>query len=66
MKDHADRQAAVYTHKASASGTLPFEHEKVQQLVREHVHGQAHTNGVESFRSLLKRGSYGTFQELGQ
>ncbi len=64
LKDHADRQARVYTDAASASETLPFEHESVKHSVSEYVRGQAHTNGVESFWSMLKRGYYGTFHKL--
>ena len=64
MKDHADLQATVYTDDASAYETLPFEHESVRHSVSEYVRGQAHTNGVESFWSMLKRGYYGTFHKF--
>ena len=64
VKDHADRQATVYTDDASAYETLPFEHQAVQHSVSEYVRGQAHTNGVESFWSMLKRGYYGTFHKF--
>ena len=63
-KDHADRQATVYTDEASSYEALPFEHESVKHSVSEYVRGQAHTNGVESFWSMLKRGYYGTFHKL--
>ena len=65
VQDHADRQATVYTDEARAYETLPFEHESVKHSVSEYVRGQAHTNGVESFWSMLKRGYYGTFHKLG-
>ena len=64
VKDHADRQATVYTDEASAFETLPFEHESVKHSVSEYVRGQAHTNGVGSFWSMLRRGYYGTFHKL--
>ena len=64
VKDHADRQAGVYTDEARAYERLPFEHESVNHSVGEYVSGQAHTNGVESFWSMLKRGYYGTFHKL--
>ena len=38
--------------------------EGVRHSVGEYVRGQAHTNGVESFWSLLKRGYVGTFHKL--
>ena len=64
VQDHADRQATVYTDEARAYETLPFEHESVKHSVSEYVRGQAHTNGVESFWSMLKRGYCGTFHKL--
>ena len=64
VKDCADAQASVYTDDASAYDALPFEHESVQHSVSEYVRGQAHTNGVESFWSMLKRGYIGTLHEL--
>ena len=39
-------------------------HRAVKHSVGEFVKDQAHTNGIESFRSLLKRGYYGTRQGL--
>ena len=30
----------------------------------EYVRGQAHTNGVESFWAVLKRGYYGTYHKM--
>ena len=39
-------------------------HETVKHSVGEYVRGKAHTNGVESFWSLLKRSYVGTFHKL--
>ena len=64
VKDHADRQSTVYTDEASTYETLPFEDQSVKHSVGESVCGQAHTNGVESFWSPLRRGYYGTFHKL--
>ena len=36
----------------------------VKHSVSEYVTGQAHTNGIESFWSLLKRGYYGTYHKM--
>ena len=41
-----------------------YKHEVVHHSLGEYVRGQAHTNGVESFWALLKRGYYGTFHKL--
>src|SRR5260370_34540750 len=37
-----------------------FQHEVVDHAV-EYVHGRVHTNGLENFWSLLKRGLNGTY-----
>ena len=39
-------------------------HEAVKHSIGEYVRGQAHTNGIESFWSMLKRGYYGTYHKL--
>ena len=39
-------------------------HETVHHSVGEYVRGQAYTNGVESFWSMLKRGYYGTYHKI--
>ncbi len=39
-------------------------HRAVKHSVGEFVKDQAHTNGIESFRSLLKRGYYGTRHKM--
>ena len=41
-----------------------FYHEKVNHNVAEYVRGQAHTNGVESFWSMLKRAHIGMFHKM--
>ena len=40
---------------------MDFEHKKVRHSVREYVNSRVHTQGIESFWSMLKRGYYGTF-----
>ncbi len=35
-----------------------------QDAVKEYVNGQAHTNGIESFWAMLKRGYYGTYHRM--
>jgi transposase-like protein len=41
-------------------------HEAVNHSAREYVRGLAHTNGVEGFFSLLKRGVVGTFHHVSE
>ena len=38
--------------------------ESVKHSVGEYVRGQAHTNGIESFWSMLKRGYVGTYHHM--
>ena len=53
--------ATVYTDEASAYHRLNRIHEAVKHGTEEYVRGQAHTNGIESFWSMLKRGYIGTY-----
>ena len=55
--------AMVYTDEAMAYRGLP-NHETVGHRVGEWVNGQAHTNGLESFWSMLKRGYHGTYHHM--
>ena len=57
--EHADAFTQVYTDDATAYRGLPFRHETVQHSVQQYVRGMAHTNGVESFWSMLKRAHKG-------
>ena len=40
---------------------MGFDHDSVNHSVSEYVDGQVHTNGIESFWAMLKRGYHGTF-----
>ena len=43
---------------------MPFDHESVRHSVGEYVDGMAHTNGIESFWSMLKRAHKGTYHKI--
>ena len=64
--DHAAKGATVYTDDHSGYQGMPFEHETVKHSVSEYVNGMAHTNGIESFWSLLKRGYHGTYHHMSE
>jgi transposase-like protein len=64
IMEHADGpDTKIYTDDALTYHVLP-NHETVKHSVGEYVRGKAHTNGVESFWSMLKRAHTGTFHKL--
>ena len=58
--------ATVFTDEASAYQGMPFDHEAVNHSAGEYVRGMAHTNGIESFWAMLKRGYQGTFHHFSE
>ena len=65
VDDRVAKGATVYTdeHKAYP-GMIGVVHETVCHSVGEYVRDQAHTNGIESFWALLKRGYHGTYHHM--
>ena len=63
VMDNVKPGARVYTDDHGGYKGLP-NHEAVKHSVAEYVNGQAHTNGIESFWSLLKRGYHGTYHRI--
>ena len=63
VRAHTAEGAKVYTDEARAYDGLE-NREAVKHSVAEYVRGMAHTNGVESFWSMLKRAHKGTFHKL--
>ena len=64
VTEHAAPDATVYTDDAAAYTGMSFEHKSVRHSVGEYVRDMAHTNGVESFWSMLKRAHKGTFHKI--
>lgn len=69
VEDQVKHGTTVYTDEATAYSNLTnifngIEHETVNHSVSQYVDDQAHTNGVESFWALLKRGYHGTFHHM--
>ena len=58
--------ATVYTDDHGGYQGMPFEHETVKHSISEYVNGMAHTNGIESFWALLKRGYHGTYHHMSE
>lgn len=53
--------ATVYTDDFASYINIPFPHFAVKHSVGEYVRDNAHTNGIESFWSMLKRAFHGTY-----
>ena len=64
VSDHAVEGATVYTDDHGGYQGMPFEHETVKHSISEYVNGMAHTNGIESFWALNKRGYHGTYHHM--
>ena len=62
--ERAAKGATIHTDDHGGYQGMPFEHETVKHSVSEYVNGMAHTNGIESFWSMLKRGYHGTFHHI--
>ena len=62
--DTAKPGATIYTDEAQAYVGMPFIHESVKHSVSEYVRGNAHTNGIESFWSMLARGYVGVYHKM--
>ena len=57
--------STVYTDDAAAyKGMTDVDHKAVKHSVGEYVRGMAHTNGMESFWAMLKRGYVGTYHKM--
>ena len=66
VEDNTTDDAMVYSDGAGAYTHLDRRHEAVRHDAGEYVRGQAHTNGIESFWSMLKRGYQGTFYHMSE
>ena len=64
VADSAADGATVYTDDAAAYRGMPFDHASVRHSVGEYVSGMAHTNGIESFWSMLKRAHKGVYHHF--
>ena len=61
--DRVSGTALIYTDDHRSYLGLPH-HAAVRHSVGQFVNGAAHTNGIESFWSLLKRGYHGTYHKM--
>jgi transposase-like protein len=65
IAETVNQGSTLYTddHR-SYNGLIGYDHQSVNHSAKEYVNGQAHTNGIESFWALLKRGYTGTFHHF--
>ena len=63
VASHVRTGAMVYTDEAAVP-TLCYRHESVQHSANEYVREIAHTNGMEAFWSMLKRGYIGACHKM--
>jgi hypothetical protein len=61
-----ERDVQCNSDDPSAYTPKEHPHETVRHSVKEFVNGMAHTNGIESFWMLLKRGYYGTYYRMSK
>lgn len=65
IDEHVSPGSVVVTDDlASYKGLRGFSHITVKHSVGEYIKGKAHTNGIESFWALLKRGYYGVYHYM--
>ena len=66
VRQHVKRGATVVTDQHGSyiglGGT--YRHISLNHSVGEYIRGRAHTNGIESFWALLKRGHYGIYHYM--
>ncbi len=63
---YVEPESTVYTDDHRGYNYLHryFSHRTVNHSGRQYVDGMAHTNGIESFWALLKRGYHGTYHNM--
>ena len=69
MVKHVSRKSALMTDDAGQYRPIGKEfasHETVNHGIEEYVRGNAHSNTVEGFFSILKRGVIGTYHHVSE
>lgn len=69
IKEHVLQDSNVYTDEFVTYDTLSregYNHERVNHALKQFVNGIAHTNTLEGFWSLLKRGISGVYHSVSE
>lgn len=66
IKTHVPQDATIYSDEAAAYKQLKktYKHDNVKHALNIYVEGQVHTNTIENFWSVLKRGLYGVYHQV--
>ena len=63
---NVDEAAAVYSDDLKAYDGVEKDHETVKHSAGKYVREQVHTNGIESFWAMFKRGRKGTYHKMSK
>ena len=66
IEESTDPSAEIYTDDHRAYLGMRRQRKTVKHSVGQYVNGQAHTNGIESFWALFKRGYQGTYHKMSK
>ncbi|MCG2462565.1 IS1595 family transposase [Flavobacteriaceae bacterium F89] len=70
VKTHVPQDSTIYSDEAPAYNQLKktYRHDNVKHSLSIYVEGQGqvHTNTIESFWSILKRGLYGVYHQVSE
>ncbi|MYG41351.1 MAG: IS1595 family transposase [Nitrospira sp. SB0677_bin_15] len=67
IEQHVEKGSLLYTDDHGSYRDiedLGYDHQTVNHSAKQYVDGMAHTNGIESFWAMLKRGYHGTFHKM--
>ncbi len=66
IEKHVPQDATIYTDEAPVYKKLKrtYRHDSVKHALNIYVEGQVHTNTIENFWSILKRGLYGVYHQV--
>jgi len=68
IESHVPKGSKIYTDEYRGYSTLSntYEHETINHGIRLYVAGDVHTNSIEGFWSILKRGIYGIYHQVSE